>query len=174
MKYYPVLRGLFHQTIIFWIPIKQPGFHGKYCFFLAQVTSYVLYHSKSYSNQEGTQNVWVEIRTSCIIFLKKWWKTGKPMFFILTGLSHYLFVWGAVGFVVLLFCCMLQGHDSLLFFFGGVGGRFTMVFLMGVTPPVIALGLPNTLASETVHLSRYDWKTTGMSIIHSNWVIIPR
>lgn len=49
-----------------------------------------------------------------------------------------------------------------------------MVFLMGVTPPVIALGLPNTLASETVHLSRYDWKTTGMSIIHSNWVIIPR
>lgn len=79
------------------------------------------------------------------------------------------------------FCCStvllyvtVQGHDSLLFFFGGVGGRFTMVFLMGVTPPVIALGLPNTLASETVHLSRYDWKTTGMSIIHSNWVVIPR
>ena len=34
---------------------------------------------------------------------EKMWKTGRPMFFILTGLSHYLFVWGAVGFVVLVF-----------------------------------------------------------------------
>ena len=37
------------------------------------------------------------------VIVKKWWKTGRPMFFILTGLSHYLFVWGAVGFVVLVF-----------------------------------------------------------------------
>ena len=79
---------------------------------------------------------------------------------MVVAISHLMYVTGS-RFIVGFFC-------------GGVGGRFTMVLLMGVTPPVIALGLPNTLASETVHLSRYDWKTTGMSIIHSNWVIIPR
>ena len=107
-----------------------------------------------------------------------------PCFFHIDRLISLPFCLGSSWFLLFyLFgngCCNMSSHVCYgvtihcCCFFWGVGGRFTMVFLMGVTPPVIALGLPNTLASETVHLSRYDWKTTGMSIIHSNWVIIPR
>ena len=54
-------------------------------------------------------------------FFEKMVEDWKTNVFHIDRLISLPFCLGSSWFVVLLFCCMLQGHDSLLFFSGGWG-----------------------------------------------------